>query len=97
MGLPTGIFLLRMVHEFMHIALHRPIAAGRIRIEPTARFYRHVGGPLDRLHRKIFGRLYDDSPLTTDPGDNGVPAVTEQKTTLLLSTALVVSLWHQSA
>ena len=46
MDLPTGLFLLRMVHECMHIALHRPIAAGRIRREPTARFYRHVGGPL---------------------------------------------------
>ncbi len=27
----------------------------------------------------------------------GVPAVTEQKTTLLLSTALDISLWYKSA
>src|SRR4029450_12482828 len=73
MHLTTGIFLLRMIDVRMHVARHRPIAAGGVRIEPTARFHRQVGCLLDRLHREISGRLDDDRALTTDPGDNGWP------------------------
>src|SRR6266571_7639834 len=38
----TRIFLLRMIDVLMHIALHRPIAARRVRVEPTARMPRDV-------------------------------------------------------
>ena len=31
-----GVLFLRVIHELVHIALHRPVAAGRVRIEPTA-------------------------------------------------------------
>src|SRR2546428_1902286 len=62
-----------MVDELVHIALHRPVAAARVRIEPTARSHRDVGRLLHRLHREIFGRLDDDIPLATDPRNNGGP------------------------
>src|SRR5215472_18461593 len=71
--LPPGIFLLRVIDIVMHIALERPIAAGGVRIEPTARLDGEVGRLLDCLHRKISGRLDDHSPLTTDPGNNRGP------------------------
>src|SRR5947209_19435403 len=73
MHVTTGIFLLRMVHVLMHVARHRPIAAGRVCIELTARFHCQVGCLLYGLHREISGRLYHDSALTTDLGDNGWP------------------------
>src|ERR1700757_1955152 len=73
MHVTTGIFLLRMINVLMHVARHRPIATGRVRIEPTARFHRQVGCLLYRLHRKIFGRVEDDRPLATNPGDNRWP------------------------
>src|SRR5437870_5135323 len=73
MHLPTRVFLLRMVDELMHVAFHRPIATGRVCIEPTARLHCQVGCLLYRLHREIAGRLDDDSPLPTDPGDNRRP------------------------
>src|SRR6266571_5099474 len=71
MHLTTGIFLLRMIDVLMHVARHRPIAAGGVRIKPTARLHRQVGCLLYRLHREISGRLYNDRALTTAPGDNG--------------------------
>src|SRR5262249_11741451 len=67
------IFLLRMIHIVMEIALHRPIAARRVGGEPTARLDRHVRCLLDRLDREIAGRVDDDCPLATDPGDNRGP------------------------
>src|SRR3989454_679604 len=73
MHVTTGIFLLRVIDKLMHIALHRPIAAGRVGVEPTACLHRDVSGLLDRLHREIFGRLDDDRPLATDPGDHRWP------------------------
>src|SRR2546427_7702142 len=73
MHVTTGIFLLRMIHILMHVARHRPIATGRVRIEPTARFHRQVSCLLYRLHRKIFGRVDDNSPLATDPRDDRGP------------------------
>src|SRR5262249_26339770 len=61
------IFLLRMIHELMEVALHRPVAARRVRGEPTACAHGDLGRLLHRLHREIFGRLDDDIPLATDP------------------------------
>src|SRR5262249_55393647 len=73
MDLPAGIFLPRVIHELVHVALERPIAAGGIRIEPTPRLHRQVGGLLHCLDRKITGRLHDHRSLATDPGDDGWP------------------------
>src|SRR2546423_5898056 len=73
MHVTTCLFLLRVIDKRMHIALHRLIAAGGVRGEPTARLHRQVGGLLHRLHREISGRLYHNCPLATDPGDDGWP------------------------
>src|SRR5262245_31212652 len=70
MDLPAGILLLRVIDIVMHIALQRAIAAGRVRVQPTARVDGEVSGLLNCLHGEIAGRLDDDSPLATDPGDN---------------------------
>src|SRR4030095_13622746 len=53
MDLAPCIFLLRMIDIVMHIALQRPIAAGRIGIQATAHLDRQVRRLLDRLHREI--------------------------------------------
>src|SRR5438067_1002935 len=88
MHVTTGIFFLRVIDKRMSIALHRPIAAGRVRGEPTARLHRQVGGLLHRLHREISGRLHYDCPLATDPGDDGRPVfVIVAPTGLALLTA----------
>src|SRR5215813_1259815 len=73
MDLPAGILLLRVIDIVMHIALQRAIAAGRVRVQPTARVDGEVSGLLNCLHGEIAGRLDDDRPLATDPGDNGRP------------------------
>src|SRR5262252_10458239 len=73
MDLPAGILLLRVIDIVMHIALQRAIAAGRIRVQPTARVDGEVSGLLHGLHGEIAGRLEDDRPLATDPGDNRWP------------------------
>src|SRR5215467_10608346 len=70
MDLAPCIFLLCMIDIVMHIALERPIAAGRVRIQPTARVDCEVRSLLHGLHGKIFGRLDDDRSLATDPGDD---------------------------
>src|SRR5215831_8719963 len=62
-----------MIDELVHVALHRSVAAGRVRIEPTARPDSEVRRFLHRLDREISGRVDDDRPLATDPGDNGRP------------------------
>jgi hypothetical protein len=59
-----------MIDELGLVALHRPIAARRVGIEPTARLDRQVCYLLHCLHGAVFGRLEDDSALTTDPGDD---------------------------
>src|SRR4029453_13253609 len=69
MHVPTGIFLPCVIDEFVHIALHRPVAAGRVCIEPTARVAGEVCSLLNVLHSEIFVRLDDARPLATDPGD----------------------------
>ena len=71
--LTTRVFLPRMIDALVPIALHRPIAAGRVRGEPTAHLHRDIGCPLPRLHRKLFGRLSHDSPLAAAPGENSRP------------------------
>src|SRR5215831_4104880 len=73
MHFPARIFLLRMIDELMEIALQRPIAAGGVRVEPTARVHREVRRLLHRGDGEIAGRLEDDGSLATDPGDDGGP------------------------
>src|SRR5215831_12715752 len=70
---PTRILLLRMIDELVDVARQRSITAGRVCIEPTASVHGEVGGFLHRLDREITGRLDDDSPLATDPSDDGRP------------------------
>ena len=67
MHVPPGVLFLRVIDERVDVALHRPIAAGRIGIQPTARVHRSVRGLLDRLHGAISGRVDDDRPLAADP------------------------------
>src|ERR671937_766975 len=71
--IPTHVFLLCVIDALMYIALERPIAAGRVGVEPTARSDSEVRRLLHRLHREISGRVEDDRPLATDPGDNRGP------------------------
>src|SRR5919197_731755 len=73
MDLPACILLLRVIDIVMYIALHRPIAAGRVRVQPTARAHGNLSRLLHRLDREISGRLDDDSPLAADPRDNRGP------------------------
>ena len=53
----------------------RTIAARRVGVEPTARLHGDARGLLHRLHREIFGRVDDHSPLATDPRDNRWPVL----------------------
>src|SRR5215831_12382692 len=73
MHVTARIFLLRMVDKVVRIALQRAIAAGRVGIETTARFDGDIGRFLHRLYGKVTRALYDDSPLTADPGDDRRP------------------------
>src|SRR5919197_1374908 len=73
MDLPTGIFLLRMIDVLVEVSLQRPIATGRIGIQATPHLDSQISRFLHRLHREIFGRLDDHSPLPTDPGDDRGP------------------------
>jgi hypothetical protein len=59
----------------LEVALQRPIAAGRVRREPTARAHGEVGRLLHGLHRAICGRLDDARPRAPDPGDKRGPLV----------------------
>ena len=62
-----------MIDIGMHIALQGPIAAGRVRVQPTAGLDGEVSRLLHCLHCEIAGRVDDDRPLATDPGNNGWP------------------------
>ena len=66
--LPTGVFLPGVLDAFVHIALERPLAPGRVGVEPTARWYRDVGSLWHRLDRASAGRLDDAGPLAPAPG-----------------------------
>src|SRR5262249_22492218 len=70
MYLHAGVFLLRMIDVLVEVTLHRPIAAGSIGIQATARLHSKIGRFLHRLHGEIFGRLDHDRPLATDPGND---------------------------
>ena len=59
--------------DILAIRLHRPVAAGRVRIELTAGLHGEVGGLLHRLDRKVPCRVDHDATLTAHPGDNGRP------------------------
>src|SRR5213593_3103406 len=88
MHVTTGIFLLGVIDELVHIALHRSIAAGGVGVEPTARLHGEGSCLLHRLDGEITGRLDDNSPLATDPGDDGRPVfVIMAPTGLALLTA----------
>src|SRR4029434_9071163 len=73
MDVTACIFLLGMINIVMHIALQGSIAARRVGVETTARLHGEVSRLLDCLHGEIAGRLDDDCPLPTDPGDNCRP------------------------
>src|SRR5262245_16396408 len=62
-----------VIDERVDVALHRSIATGRVGIEAAARLDGEVRRLLHRLHREIFGRVDDDRPLATDPGNNRGP------------------------
>src|SRR5262245_60342558 len=53
MHLSAGVLFLRIIDVLVERALQGPIAARRVRIEPTAHVHRQVGGLLHRLHRAI--------------------------------------------
>src|SRR2546428_13787877 len=63
----------QLIDKLVHVALQCSVAAGGVRVEPTARLDGEVGRLLHRLHREIAGRLEDDGALATDPGNNGRP------------------------
>ena len=71
--LAVHLFLLGVIDERMHIALHRAIAARRVRGEPPAHVHRDVSRLLHGLHSEISCRLDNDCPLTTDPCDDCGP------------------------
>src|SRR5215831_14868971 len=60
----------QLIDKLVPIALQRLVTTRRVGREPTARAHRDVGRLLDRLDREIFGRVEDDGPLATDPGDD---------------------------
>ena len=89
-GNATRLVPTQLIDVRMHIALQRPIAARRVRVEPTARVHRDVRGLLYGLYREIFGRVDNDRALATDPGDDGRPVfviVASTRLTLLAATA----------
>src|SRR5262247_798120 len=62
-----GVLFPGVIDELVHVALHRPIAAGRVGIEATACLDCQVRCLLHRLDREISGRVDDDRPLAADP------------------------------
>src|SRR5215471_1798761 len=73
MHLTPGVFFLGVIDECVHVALERPIAARRVRVEPTAHLHGEVGRLLHRLDGEIFRRMDDYCPLATDPRDDRGP------------------------
>src|SRR4029453_18270407 len=73
MDLPACILLLRVIDIVMHIALQRAIAAGRVRVQPTARVHGEIRCLLDRLDGKVPRRVDHDTSLAADPRDDGGP------------------------
>src|SRR5689334_2024551 len=73
MDLSPCIFLLRVIDKLVHVALQRPITAGRVGIQSAPRLHGEVSSFLYRLDGEIAGRLQDDRSLAAHPGDNGGP------------------------
>jgi hypothetical protein len=99
----TRVCLLRVLDVRMERALHRPRAAGRIRLASAPHLDGEVCRLLYCLDCAIAGRLDDDSPLATDPGDDGRPVlVSVAPTRLALRAAptcvaaqrLLATPWH---
>jgi hypothetical protein len=74
-GNATRLVPTQLIDVLVEVPLHRPIAAGRIGIQATAGLHSKIGRFLHCLHGEIFGRLDDDSPLPTDPGDDRGPVL----------------------
>jgi hypothetical protein len=72
-NLPAYIFLLRVIDERMEASLQRPIAAGRIGIQATARLNGEIGRLLHGLDGKIPDGLHNDGTLAADPRDDCGP------------------------
>jgi hypothetical protein len=68
--LTTGVCLLRMIDELVHVAFQRPVATGGVRIHSTARVPRNVGRLLYRLDREILDSMQNDGTRATDPRDD---------------------------
>ena len=66
-------FCPRVLAARMVVAPPRPVAAGRVRREPTARAYRAGGRLLHRLHGEICGCLADDRALAAAPRQHRGP------------------------
>src|SRR4030095_467081 len=89
MHVTPGVLFLGVVDELVHVALQRPIAAGRVGIEPTACLHGHVGCFLYCLYCEIFRRMDHNGPLTADPRDDGRPVfviMAPARLTLLTAT-----------
>src|SRR5215510_1684744 len=67
------VFLLRMIDELVHVALHRSIATRGVRIESAPRLDREVGRFLHCLDGKVPRRLHHDTSLAANPRDDGRP------------------------
>jgi hypothetical protein len=72
---PARVFLLRGVYRVMRRARSQPVAAGRLRLESTARLHGHVGCLLHRLDRTVPCRVDHDTPLAADPGADRRPSL----------------------
>src|SRR5262245_65841778 len=91
-----------MIDEFVQVAFHRPIAAGRVGIEATACLDGQARRLLYRPHSEIAGRVDDDRALAADPRNDGwsvlvimappglpfLPTATRAAPQRLLATAL---------
>jgi hypothetical protein len=73
MDLSPCLCLLHVLDIGMPIALQRPVAAGRVRLQRTAGLDSEVSRLLRCLHGDIAGHLDDDRALATEPGDDGWP------------------------
>src|SRR5262245_47968268 len=73
MHVSSRIFCLGVIDVLVQVALQGSIAARGVGVEPTAGLHREVCRRLHGLDGEIAGRLDDDRPLATDPGDDGRP------------------------
>src|SRR5262245_30842544 len=71
MDVTPRVCLLGVIDEVMRIALERPIAAGGVGRETTARVDRDGGRLVHGLDGKVTRRLHHNAPPPADPGDDG--------------------------